>query len=128
MKKGDKITCPHCGEKSFVREKRSFNDDLTRGEAQFFCALCGQQLIPEKEAPQASEKETRLDRLSQLLGGEKIRKVTLAPDEEDGHFCLHCTHFLTNPFVCRCGLTFKEIEATDSCSDFEAADPPAPSR
>ena len=122
MKKGDKITCPHCGEKSFVREKRAFNDDLTRGEAQFFCALCGKELIPEKNTPSAASPRNKagIDRLSQLLGGEKIQKVTLGPADGDGCFCLHCAHFLTNPFVCRCGLTFNEIEATDSCSSFEA--------
>ena len=122
MKKGDKITCPHCGEKSFVREKRAFNDDLTRGEAQFFCALCGKELVPEKNTSTTSTtagNKGGIDRLSQLLGGEKIHKVTLEPTDGDGMFCLHCAHFLTNPFVCRCGLTFKEIEATDSCSDFE---------
>ena len=36
MKNGDKINCPHCGEKSFVKEKKEFDDSFSLKASTFF--------------------------------------------------------------------------------------------
>lgn len=121
MKNGEKINCPHCGEKSFVREKKCFDDAFVLKKVLFVCALCGKPL--EDKAPNrsgVSGKNNAADRLSALLGGEKVQKISFAPDASDGRFCLHCVNYIKHPFMNRCGVTLKEIQATDSCELFEA--------
>ena len=123
MKNGDKAVCPHCGERTLVREKKCYDENFSLTGVRFFCSLCGGELKPEENGstPQAARKQAA-DRLSQLLGGEKAAKVRLAPEADDGHFCLHCRHFIKHPFMNRCGVTMREVEATGSCAKFEAAE------
>ena len=121
MKNGEKIICPHCCEKSFVREKKNYDEAFVLKKVEFVCALCGRKL--EKKDPEksgAAGKNSASDRLSALLGGEKVQKISFAPEAGDGRFCLHCVNYIKHPFLNRCGLTLKEIQATDSCEHFEA--------
>lgn len=122
MKNGDKINCPHCGEKSFVKEKKEFDDSFSLKERSFFCALCGGKLVPPSSSSPKVKNSSAADRLSALLGGEKVQKVSFEKTADDGHFCLHCVHYLKHPFMTRCALTLKEIEATDNCEKFECKD------
>lgn len=123
MKNGEKILCPHCGEKSFLKEKKCFDDSFALKEVKFFCALCGGEIRNTSEkSPAPSKAAAAAERLSALLGGEKVARVTFAPEADDGHFCLHCRNFIKHPFMNRCGLTLKEVEATDSCDSFEKSE------
>jgi hypothetical protein len=49
---------------------------------------------------------------------DKPKKLDLFKDEEDIRNCRHCEHFVVNPFLARCGLTQKVVQATDCCSRF----------
>lgn len=119
MKKGDKIICPHCGEKSFAKEKREFDDDFSLRSSSLFCALCGGKL-EEENVPAASEKKkSATDRLAALLGEERSRKSFFAPDADDGKVCLHCRHCIKHPFMDRCAITMKEVNVMESCGRFE---------
>jgi hypothetical protein len=40
-------------------------------------------------------------------------------ETEKGRFCRYCKHYVVNPFVQRCALHRKSVEATDTCSRFE---------
>ena len=121
MKNGEKINCPHCGEKSFVREKKNYDEAFVLKKSEFVCALCGRVLEGKEPGRSAAAgKNSASDRLSALLGGEKVQKISFAPEDGDGRFCLHCVNYIKHPFLNRCGLTLKEIQATDSCEHFEA--------
>ena len=119
MKNGDKIKCPLCGEKSFVREKKIYDDSFVCTGSKFLCALCGGELPREAGGKAVEKKSAALDRLSQLLGGEEVTKVSIAADADDKRFCCYCAHYIKHPFMNRCGLTLKEIEATDRCENFK---------
>ena len=122
MKKGDKIKCPHCGENSLLKEKKSFNDAFELCGCVLVCAFCGKEIKDQKSsenAPGTQGKKSAADRLSQLLGGESVRKVSLDLADDELRFCLHCAHYIKHPFADRCGLSFKEVEATGSCEKFE---------
>ena len=123
MKNGEKILCPHCGEKSFLKEKKIYDDAFALKEVKFLCALCGKTVNNNSGKISApSPSAVAAERLSALLGGEKAVKITLAPEADDGCFCLHCRHYIKHPFMNRCALTMKEIQATDSCGSFVKKD------
>ena len=125
MKAGEKTLCPHCGERSVIKEKKIFDDDFSLKGIKLCCALCGGEIkkagnTEGKTEETAAEKAAK--RLSDLLGGETIRKVHLEPEADDGHFCLHCKNYIKHPFMNRCALTMQEVEATDSCKNFSLKD------
>ena len=124
MNGGGKVLCPHCGEKTLVRERKVFDENFSPAGVKFVCAFCGGELEPPSAAaaPAPSKEKEAAERLSRLLGGEKVTKAAFAPEADDGHFCLHCRNFIKHPFMNRCGLTMKEVQAIDSCEKFEAAE------
>ena len=124
MNSGKKVLCPHCGERTLVKEKKILDDNFSPVGVKFVCAFCGGELENPASAsvPVPSKQEKAAERLSRLLGGEKVAKVGFAPESDDGHFCLHCKNFIKHPFMNRCGLTMKEVQAIDGCEKFEAAE------
>ena len=118
MKNGDKIKCPHCGEKSFVKEKKEFDDNFTLKSTSFRCALCGGKIDPAPETSTSQKNSSAADKFAALLGEERAAKVSFAPQEDDGKVCLHCRYYIKHPFMDRCGLHMKEINVMESCSDF----------
>ena len=123
MNSGKKVLCPHCGEKTLAKEKKLLDENFSPAGVKFVCAFCGGELeMPSAAAPAPSKEEEAAERLSRLLGGERVAKAAFAPEADDGHFCLHCKNFVKHPFMNRCGLTMKEVQAIDSCEKFEAAE------
>ena len=124
MNSGKKVLCPHCGERTLVKEKKILDENFSPVGVKFVCAFCGGELENPADAsvPAPSKQEEAAERLSRLLGGERVAKVGFAPEADDGHFCLHCRNFVKHPFMNRCGLTMKEVQAIDSCEKFEAAE------
>ena len=124
MNSGKKVLCPHCGEKTLAKEKKLLDESFSPVGVKFVCAFCGGELeMPAAAAAPAPSKEKEAaERLSRLLGGERVAKAAFAPEADDGHFCLHCKNFVKHPFMNRCGLTMREVQAIDSCEKFEAAE------
>ena len=124
MNSGSKVVCPHCGERTLAKEKKILDENFSPVGVKFVCAFCGGELeAPAAASPSAPSKEKEAaERLSRLLGGETVAKVGFAPEADDGRFCLHCKNFIKHPFMNRCGLTMKEVQAIDSCEKFEAAE------
>ena len=124
MNSGRKVLCPHCGEKTIAKEKKLLDENFSPVGVKFVCAFCGGELEMPSAAPASapSKEQEAAERLSRFLGGEKVTKAAFAPEADDGHFCLHCQNFVKHPFMNRCALTMKEIQAIDSCEKFEAAE------
>ena len=120
MKHGDKFKCPHCGENTFVREKKEFGDDFSIKSTFFLCGSCGKkaEAAPEQKAP--SKSSAAAGKLSALLGGETVEKRSFEPQEDDGKVCLHCRHCIRHPFMDRCGITMKVVDVLESCDRFES--------
>ena len=120
MNKQTRIKCPHCGEYAFFKEKKIYDDSFALKGVKYICFLCGGEadITPEKNTSKNSD--SKLDKLSEFLGGESVSKVSLDLACDEVRFCCHCTHFIKHPFINRCGLTLKEVEATDSCGNFKA--------
>lgn len=120
MNKHSKSKCPHCGEYAFFKEKKIYGDDFSLKGTKYFCLLCGGEADLEAEKKSSAKNDGALDRLSKLLGGEENTKVSLDLAQDEVRFCLHCAHYIKHPFMNRCGLNLKEVEATGSCENFKA--------
>ena len=119
MDKKTKIKCPHCGEMTFLREKKIFGDAFAVREIKYFCMFCGGEAEPPRGEKGSGKSEAALDKFSKMLGGEeKVKKFSLGFADGESRFCLHCVNYIKHPFTSRCGLTLKEIEATDRCENF----------
>ena len=118
IKKGDKLTCPHCNEITFVKQITEMDGWTKKGEI-LVCALCNKKIADVQEEAAAEEKEDKLSALSALLGGEKVEKPKVALQQEDRRFCKDCKFAVRNAFVIRCELSGNVVEAMDDCGKFE---------
>lgn len=75
--------------------------------------------------PKLFEDSDRPARPSIFGPEDKPKSPSLFEPSETSRLCRHCRHYVVNPFVQRCMRHRKEVEATDSCDQFE---PGAPSR
>ena len=115
------IVCPHCGEKTLPKDKKIYDDGFNLKEVKTVCAFCGGEVAPSDSGAEEPQKRSAAaaERLSALLGGEKVEKISFAPDAGDGRNCLHCRHYIKHPFMDRCGITLQEIDVMGSCGKFD---------
>ena len=122
MKKGDSITCPHCGKESHVKV-RSEMDGWTKVGEVFACALCDASLGDVGgETEKMPKPKKSAAALEDFLGTskEEVREVI----EDDGYraFCKDCKHLLEHPFKIYCMLHKKDVDPMDDCPDFIAGE------
>lgn len=110
-----RIVCSECGEDTLLRREPVYEGFAKKGE-RFLCGSCGHEYADEAQVP---FKEARK---SSLFDGDRPKAVTVFKDGEGKRTCRHCGHYVVNPFIQRCGLTHREVEATDWCDSFEPAE------
>ena len=54
-----------------------------------------------------------------------MKKADIFASDEMGKNCRHCKHYVVNPFIQRCGLSHREVQATDLCERFDKKEEPA---
>ena len=100
-----KIFCPHCRQESAVNVVKKYDGFAEVGET-VTCAFCGYE-FGEEEPTVIEEKRPG------WVDDDKLKKV-----------CHRCHHYVINPFVQKCVLHQREIEAMDTCAEFSLR--PAP--
>ena len=114
------IQCPGCGRETILRREPKYDGFKKVGE-RLFCASCKHEFESEDEAPVRGRKVASI-----FSDDDRPKKLDIFKDEEDIRNCRHCEHHVVNPFLQRCGLHKKPVEATDSCRDFQnRPEPPA---
>ncbi len=94
------IFCPLCGKVTLVIRRPVFEGLKKVGE-KLVCSVCRTEFTEDEEVEFVE------------------RQAPKVFSEEDGvRLCLHCAHYVVNPFTQRCMLHMKEVEATDTCPDF----------
>ena len=78
------------------------------------CASCGHVFATEDEVPFKVRTKPAI-----FSDSDAPRAIQLFEDDEMGRACLHCKHYVVNPFTQRCGKHNRVVEATDICGDFE---------
>ena len=100
-----KIFCPSCRQESAVKVVKKY-DGFTLVSEIDTCAFCGYKF--GEEGPEVIE-----ERSPGWVDDKELKKV-----------CRHCRHYVINPFVQKCVLHQREIEATDTCAEFSLRTPP----
>ena len=118
IRKGDKTTCPHCGEMTIVKQITEMDGWTRKGEI-LTCALCGKKIADVQQETADAPKDDKLSALSALLGGETFEKPTVSLNQEDRRFCKDCKFAVRNAFVIRCELSGNVVEAMDDCGKFQ---------
>lgn len=111
------MMCPVCG-KETLAIKEPVYDGFTRVGERMKCAVCGHRfevpaaLPPPKKTPAIFTNEDR------------PAAIKVFSEGENRSICRYCANYLVNPFKQWCGHHMKDVEATDTCGQFEAKPPP----
>lgn len=110
--------CPSCNKESLVLRKPLY-DGFTRIGEQMTCAICGH--VFDQPAVQAEEPAPAKKKLPSIFSDEdRSPAINLFSDGENKVICRYCSNYTVNPFRQWCGLHRKEVEATDTCGQFDA--------
>lgn len=106
------IQCSACGEASFLKRTPSYEGFRKTGEI-LSCAACGHVFEAESAVPFRERNRPRV-----FAPDDRPQKVQIFHSDEAGRCCRHCEHYVVNPFVQRCALHNRVVEATDFCERF----------
>lgn len=119
-RRGVEINCPECGKESLL-VRRPIYEGLKKTGETLHCAACGCAFGSESEVP---FKEART--VSVFTEADRSSVLRIFDEGENRRLCRYCAHYVVNPFTQWCGAHKKEVEATDSCDQFEEKEERAP--
>jgi hypothetical protein len=118
------IRCAACGRVALVRGEPVYDGFRKTGEA-FVCTACGHRYASRESTPfVTAERRPRV-----FTDQDKPDPTRVFRADERRKCCGWCRHFVVNPFNQRCGLTNRDMQATDLCIRFAPKPdepPPAP--
>lgn len=108
------IRCGNCKKESFLRREAVYEGFSKVGE-RLFCAGCGFEFASEEEVPFLEKADTP----ALFDASDRPEKLDLFEEEEGRRICRHCAQYVVNPFTQFCARHKREVEATDSCENFQ---------
>ena len=107
------IICTACGEDTLLKREPMYEGFAKTGE-ELSCSACGhifesEEAVPFKEQEAAPEIFTDADR---------SQSVELFEADENKSLCHYCSNYVINPFMQFCSTHKKEVQATDTCTQF----------
>jgi hypothetical protein len=118
--KAVEINCSACGRETLVRREPVYDGFVKKGE-RLLCASCGHEFPAEADVPFKVKQTVRV-----FGDDERPKKIDIFKGDEKGKNCRHCKHYVVNPFIQRCGLLHREVQATDLCARFDKKAAAAP--
>lgn len=110
------IICQNCGADTLLKREAIY-DGLTRTGEKLTCSGCGFEYASESEVPfKAGPSEPEI-----FTEADRSAKVEVFDDGENRNLCRYCANYIVNPFTQFCAVHKKEVQATDSCEQFEKA-------
>ncbi|HMO49693.1 MAG TPA: hypothetical protein PKE26_02670 [Kiritimatiellia bacterium] len=111
------LFCPSCNKETLVLKEPVYEGFTRVGEITK-CAVCGHVFTAPAD-PDAGAPPAR--KLPAFFSEDDLpKKPSLFAEGENRVICRYCAHYLVNPFKQWCGFHRKEVEATDTCSNFSA--------
>lgn len=107
------IVCRFCGVEALLRREPLYEGFRKTGE-RLFCASCGGEYAAEADVPFKA-----VSRPSVFGADDRPVSIDVFQGDEKGKNCRHCRHYVVNPFIQRCALSHKEVQATDTCERFD---------
>jgi len=114
MEKQLEIECTHCGSDSLLLREAVYEGFAKAGE-KLKCSSCGHMFESEEDVPFKVKAKVEI-----FDETDKSPRMEVFSEDEKGVLCRHCRHYVINPFTQWCHRHRKEVQATDSCSDFAA--------
>lgn len=109
--------CPSCNKDVLFVSEKQYDGFSVVGEI-LRCTECG----GEQQASETAATK-KADPLADLFSDADLEKNPQVFDgNENATMCRYCMHYVVNPFRQRCMVHEKDVDATDTCGDFEAAD------
>ena len=123
MKAGDRISCPHCGDNTFVKEEVVMDGWTVKGK-KLTCAMCGHKLGDVEAGTadgsrDAAKEKAKLSALSGLLGEKPVEKPKFDVAGDLRRFCKDCSHFVVHPFMTRCGKFDRDVDPMGDCPEYQ---------
>ncbi|HMP89477.1 MAG TPA: hypothetical protein PJ991_04715 [Kiritimatiellia bacterium] len=106
--------CSACGKETLVI-KEAVYDGFTRIGERMKCAICGQVFDPPSEDDKPAKPPASI-----FTDADRSPVLAIFGEGENKVICRYCKNYLVNPFKQWCGIHRKEVEATDTCDQFEA--------
>ncbi len=108
------IICRNCGLDTLLKRDAIY-DGFTKSGEQLTCSACGFEYTDETDVPFKLKKtEPQI-----FTEADRSVKVDVFDDTENQHLCRYCANYIVNPFTQFCAIHKKEVQATDSCDQFE---------
>ncbi len=110
------IICPQCGAEAFLKRDPVYEGFKKTGE-ELSCSACGFVFSAEADIP----FKARAAAPKIFTEADRSKKIEVFTEGENRCFCHYCANYVVNPFMQFCSLHKKEVQATDSCSQFTPA-------
>lgn len=111
------IICSHCGGDTLLKREAVY-DGFTKTGEKLICSSCGFEYTSEEDVPfKAKESEPEV-----FTEADRSAKVEVFDAGENARLCRYCANYIVNPFTQFCSLHKKEVQATDTCPQFEKAE------
>ena len=116
-----KQVCPSCREDALFVTDAVYDGFRRIGETRR-CTLCGHVIRDTggRKVPPA-KAASKANPLWDAFAKEDAPEASSLFDteKETAKLCRKCAHYVVNPFTQRCMLHDREVEATDSCDQFD---------
>jgi hypothetical protein len=112
------IICSACGAEAFLSREPIYEGFAKTGE-ELSCSACGFLYASEEEVPFKEKKAAPVI----FTDADRSEKIEVFEEGEAKGLCRYCASYVVNPFMQFCSRHKKEVQSTDSCSDFKAGGP-----
>jgi hypothetical protein len=111
------ILCSHCGADTLLKREPVY-DGFTKVGEKLTCSSCGFEYDSAAAVPfKARQAAPRV-----FTDADRSAKVEIFDDGENARLCRYCANYIVNPFTQYCSLRKKEVQATDTCLQFQKAE------
>lgn len=112
------IICSQCGAEAFLSREPVYDGFSKIGET-LSCSACGAVFESEEQVPYKEKEAAPVI----FTDADRSEKIEVFAEGESKRLCRHCAEYVVNPFMQFCSRHKKEVQATDSCSEFRPPDP-----
>jgi hypothetical protein len=110
------IICRNCGADTLLKREPVY-DGFTKVGEKLLCSSCGHDYVDESAVPfKAENTKPRI-----FTDADRSAKIEVFDENETSLLCRYCANYIVNPFTQFCSIHKKEVQATDSCAQFERA-------
>lgn len=116
MKTPVEIICTRCGTEAFLKREPVYEGLKKTGE-ELSCSACGFIFASEMEVPFKARSAAPMI----FTDADRSKAVKVFNEGENKCICRYCADYVVNPFMQFCSRRKKEVQATDTCSQFSPA-------